>query len=138
MSDIDAAIALLTDLAEGRRPIEDFAIARGGDRLPDGSIAMPWVDYTPLVDRLWPALAAAGFDPNAVLDYGRWQKPFGAGVDDPATIAAMSADDLRHLIVRFRRGERFSEGFHRHLLASGAMLAAFRRVREVGPPAATA
>jgi hypothetical protein len=118
---LDAALADLEALAAGSLAESELAAWRG-----------PYPSYTARFDRLWPALAEAGFDPGAVLDYVSWQA--GRAPETTDTVAAMSSADLRHFVVAMRRAERFCDGAWISLLRSGLLLAALRRARALGTP----
>lgn len=82
----------------------------------------------PALRRLWAAFRSAGFDPDDRLDYVSWQERLGRYPDDPEVISTMSRDDLKMLIVRFSRGERFCDGYLDGLVINGSFLAAARRI----------
>lgn len=128
---LDCTIADLEELATGRIELSRYGAWQGGETLTDGSIASHWVAYTPDLDQIWDAFRSAGYDPHARLDYVTWQDRFKGNSDRPEVIATMSRDDLRHLVVRFGRGERFCDGYLLGLLRSGAFLAALKRIREL-------
>lgn len=130
---LDATIHDLTLLAEGRVTVDAFYTHVSPPPADDGTVTMGWPDYTARFRRIEAALRAAGFDPDAVLDYRGWIETLSGDPQDPATIARMSADDLRHWAVWTARGERFCDGFMAGLLERGAYLAALRRAREIGP-----
>ncbi len=121
MSAFDEALADLEALAAGSLAKTDFVTWPG-----------PYPSYTARFDRLWPALAEAGFDPGAVLDYMAWRA--GRDIDSAEAIAAMSADDLRHMVVAMRRAERFGDGIWASLLERGIFLAVFRRAQSLAAP----
>lgn len=116
MSAFAEALADLEALAAGSVPQSEFVTWTG-----------PYPSYTARFERLWPALAEAGFDSGDVLDYVAWRA--GRDIESAEAIAAMSADDLRHMAVAMRRAERFGDGIWASLLERGIFLAVFRRAR---------
>jgi len=121
------ALADLEALAAGALPLTAMVRWTEGERDEDGTLTLPHPQYAARFDRIWAALAEAGFDPGARLDHIAWRDRFAGDPDDPATIAAMATDDLRHLAVRARRGERFCDGWWAGLLERGVLLAMLRR-----------
>jgi hypothetical protein len=116
VSAFDEALADLEALAAGSLPMSEFVTWPGS-----------YPEYTSRFDRLWPALAEAGFDPGAVLDYMAWAA--GRDLESAEAIAAMSAEDLGPMVVAMRRAERFGDGVWASLLERGLFLAVFRRAR---------
>ena len=122
MSAFDEAFADLEALAAGSLAKTEFV-----------TWPSPYPDYSARLDRLWPALAEAGFDSGAVLDYRAWAA--GRDIESAEAVAAMSADDLCHMVVAMRRAERFGDGAWASLLDRGLFLAVFRRARALGQTA---
>ena len=122
VDDLEAVAALLPGIL---RVEGSAAEVRGGDRLPDGSISMPYVDYAPEVSRLLDAL----YERNVVLpfDWSAWLEEAERYLD-PAAVAAASLLDVRRLLTLHVRQERFCDGHFAEMVESGHIAAVLRRL----------
>jgi hypothetical protein len=106
IADLEAVAAQIPDvLRVEARP----AVQRGGDRLPDGSIQMPYFDYTPEALRLLSALGRHHV--TVVFDWTSWQDEARAYLD-PEKVATASLEDVRRLLTLHTRKGRFPERRH--------------------------
>jgi hypothetical protein len=72
VSALAAAINELVALKDGRIAPDAFATWVTPPSAPNGVRLLPALNYGERMDRLWAALAAAGHDPGARLDYIAW------------------------------------------------------------------
>ncbi|MBL8661407.1 MAG: hypothetical protein JNM29_01220 [Candidatus Odyssella sp.] len=101
---------------------------RGGEKLPDGSISMPWCEYGPRFDALWAALRQVGALDDT--DYGRWP-----GLTDYLSGAKRIADaprsDVAKWLFAVYRSARFVEGGWADQLRLGRLKEAVARLAEL-------
>lgn len=110
-----------------------FGRWRGGDRLPDGSIQVPWYELSDGAQAFIAAAAGAGWVTPAA-DWVAWQRTPEAQrllAGPTETIAAASVAQLEKLLTTFVRGERFADGTLEAAFASGRLLAIVRRAAEL-------
>lgn len=106
--------------------------------LPDGtrSTTMPWVAYDPLLDELWTALAAAGWDEVDTRDYldvvARWRTHTGREVIGLDDLAGMDRVTLFNALRWYNRGERFCDGLWSAAWQDGTLHAGARAVLALG------
>ena len=122
IADLEAVAAHIPELlrVEGSPAVE-----RGGDRLPDGAIQMPYLDYTPEALRLLQALERHHV--TVVFDWMSWQDEARAYLD-PEKVATASLEDVRRLLTLHMRKERFCEGHMAEMIRSGHIVALLRRL----------
>jgi len=122
-----ALLAAMPERAEGQSCQGWFAW-RGGDKLGDGSITMPWCDYGPNFEALWSALRAA----NALddTDYMRWAALADYNSRRWRITEAPRADIAKWLLAVYRQ-ERFVGGLWADELAKGRLKQAVARLVEL-------
>lgn len=97
---------------------------RGGERLDDGSIAMPWMDTSGVVLRA--ASAAAGVGAIVVFAWPQW-----SGLDryrDPTAFTGAPIADVARALTAMVRSDRFSEGSLAGAADAGLLQAAILRL----------
>ena len=105
---------------------DDHGTWRGGERLDDGSIAMPWMDTSDVVLRA--AAAASGVGAIVVFAWPQW-----SGLDryrDPAAFTGAPIADVARAITAMVRSDRFSEGSLAGAADAGVLPAALHRLLE--------
>jgi hypothetical protein len=129
----------LRALASFRERFDDpnFVFGRwmGGDRLPDGSIRMPYYDLSPEVLAFTAAAAGAGWVTPAV-DWMRWVGTDEAKrlLTEPSALAAATPADLERVLTALVRGERFNDGTLEGAWERGILTAVVRRAAELAEP----
>jgi hypothetical protein len=120
-------LAAMPDRAEGRS-CEGWFAWRGGDKLPDGSITMPWCEYGPRFEALWAALHAA----NALddTDYMNWNALAEYNEGKRNLAEAPRGDIAKWLLAVYRR-ERFVGGLWADEMAKGRLKQAIARLVEL-------
>ena len=115
----------------------EFSFGRwaGGERQPDGSISMPYFDFSPEALELLRAMPSEAFDWPAWLQSDEGQ----AFRRHPKLIAEASAAQLVRLSTALLRSDRFTEGSLAEAWASGLLLGLVRRAaalveQEAGQP----
>jgi hypothetical protein len=110
-------------LPEIERGELDFGRWEGGDRLPNGSIQMPYYSFS---ER---ALALIGDMPIEVFDWGSWMQTDEARalLADHERIAEATPEQLVKLCTALRRGDRFGEGTLAWAFESGLLVRIVRR-----------
>jgi hypothetical protein len=107
----------------------DFEIGRwqGGDRGPDGTIQMPWFEYSAAVDRFHHELGRDGW--LRPFDWPTWiaDPEHGALLEDPTRIAGVDEAVLGRLLTTIIRNDRFHDGFLASAFERGVILAIVRR-----------
>ena len=112
----------------GRGSCEGWFHWRGGDKLPNGSIAMPWCEYGPHFDALWAALRAAnGLDDT---DYMRWSALADYNEGRRSLAEASRGDIAKWLFAVYRR-ERFVGGLWADEMTKGRLKQAIARLVEL-------
>lgn len=118
--------AKLLRLASHRPALErgfDFGAWEGGDRLPDGSIQMPWYRLSDDAEALLRDFADAGWiEP---FDWPAWvQTAKGRQLmTEPAAVEDASAQELGRLLTSLVRGERFGDGTLEQAYETGILTA---------------
>ena len=99
----------------------------GGERLPDGSIQMPWYELSPEPAQFVDDVRGAGW--VTPFDWPAWlSSPDGERlVRDPQAVADASPDDLGRLLTALVRQERFGDGTLAAANDSGLLAAIARR-----------
>jgi len=124
VAELRAVLAALPE-SVGKDACEGWFRWRGGEKLPDGSMSMPWCEYGPRFDALWAALRQAGALDDT--DYGRWP-----GLKDYLSGARRIADaprsDLAKWLFAVYRQERFAEGLWAEQLQLGRLRDAVARL----------
>jgi hypothetical protein len=102
----------------------DFGHWAGGETQPDGSIQMPYYEFSPRARELIAALPA---DPG--VNWPDWMKTDEAQalIAEHARIAEASADQLMKLTTSIVRSDRFTEGSIVGAFDSGLITAIARR-----------
>ena len=120
-------LAAMPDRAEGQS-CKDWFAWRGGDKLPNGSIAMPWCEYGPNFDALWAALRAA----NALddTDYMRWAM-LAEYNEGRRSLAEAPRDDIAKWLLAVYRRERFVGGLWADEMIKGRLQQAVARLVEL-------
>ena len=96
----------------------------GGERLGDGSISMPYYEYSDQAHAIIAALPViVGFDWNAWMATPRAQEL----VADHDRVASASVEELVRLTTAIVRSDRFNEGSVAGAFESGLLLAVARR-----------
>ena len=91
----------------------------------DGSMAFPYVTYSPLARRAMGELGRQHF--AVVFDWPAWYQR-SIYEQQPELVDLASPTDAIRLLVRLIRGERFSEGTWYRALDDGTVATLFRRV----------
>lgn len=104
---LDAIRRLLRHVPTFRRPPTELWREAGNERLPDGSITMPYAEYVPEVDAFLRDLAALGF--IVAFDWPRWTEGERM-VLEPDLIADASLEDCVKLFTAIVRSARFTWG----------------------------
>lgn len=125
----DASLRLLADWADtfaARGPIGRW---QGGERDAAGVIQMPWYEYSDEMNRFVAEMYRAEL--VRPVDWTAWRGTLEAQrlIDDPATIATATDDDLVYLLTTIIRGERFSDGEILGAYERGTLLAIADRAR---------
>ena len=121
-------LAYWTDTFERGAPIGRW---RGGVPDADGVIQVPWYEYSEEIERFTREMSEANFvQPVASMD---WAGTPAAQrlIQDPATIARATHDELVYLLTTIIRGERFSDGEIAAAYERGTLLAIARRARDL-------
>lgn len=95
----------------------------GGDRLPDGTVIIPYPIYEPDVTAFFRAAGQPWwtdfkYEPRRAYELLR----------DDAFIEQCSLDDVRTMLTYCVRGERFSDGLWAQVLETGRIAALLRRL----------
>lgn len=126
-AELRAVLAALPE-SVGKDACEGWFRWRGAEKLPDGSISMPWCEYGPRFDALWAALRQAGALDDT--DYGRWP-----GLTDYLSGAKRIADaprsDVAKWLFAVYRSARFVEGGWADQLRLGRLKEAVARLAEL-------
>lgn len=122
-----ALLAAMPDRAE-RESCEGWFAWKGGDRLPNGTITMPWCEYGPNFEALWAALRAA----NALddTDYVRWTGLADYNEGRRNLVEAPRADIAKWLFAVYRR-ERFVGGLWADEMVKGRLKQTIARLVEL-------
>lgn len=99
---------------------------RGGEKLPDGAISMPWPEYPEAVHNFF---YEAGKEPWS--DYGYDPISAGALVKNRGLIERASLEEVRTMLTWCVRGERFCDGHWAHILGDGTVFALLDRLNEI-------
>ncbi len=126
-ADLRAVLAALPE-SVGKDACEGWFRWRGGEKLPDGSITMPWCEYGPRFDALWAALRQAGALDDT--DYMRWPglKDYQSGAK---RIADAPRSDVAKWLFAVYRSARFVEGGWADHLRLGRLKEAVARLVEL-------
>ncbi len=123
-ADLRALLAALP-VSVGKDSCEGWFRWCGGEKLPNGSISMPWCEYGPRFDALWAALRRAGALDET--DYMRWP-----GLRDYQSGAKRIADaprsDVAKWLFAVYRSARFVEGGWADQLRLGRLKEAIARL----------
>lgn len=122
------ALLAALPVSVGKDACEGWFRWRGGEKLPDGSISMPWCEYGPRFDEFWAALRQAG-----ALDetgYMRWPglKDYQSGAK---RIADAPRSDVAKWLFAVYRSARFVEGGWADQLRLGRLKGAIARLVEL-------
>jgi len=132
MTDADSRALLrrLRKLAAHRPALErgmNFGEWAGGEQLDDGSIQMPWFDFSAeaqaFVQNLYDAEWVQPFDWMTWLSTPEGRRL----VNDPSAVSEVSAEQLTRLVTAVVRRDRFAEGALAAAYGSGMLAAIARR-----------
>ena len=118
------AWAVLRDAAAALEVEDVHGTWRGGERLDDGSIAMPWMDTSEVVLRA--TAAASGVGAIVVFAWPQW--PDLDRYRDPAAFTDAPIADVARAFTAMVRSDRFSEGSLAGAADAGLLQAALRRL----------
>jgi hypothetical protein len=122
--EIDELLAFLPQLtAEGFSPIQEW---RGGEKLPDGAITMPWPEYTRVVSEFF---EAAGQD--CWMDFNYDPIEAGRMLEDRELVRRASLGQIKTMLTYCVRGERFGEGHWGAMIEQGHVRRLLERFREI-------
>ena len=115
---------LATWLPALQAPDFDFGHWAGGDKRPDGTITMPYYEFSDQAEKLRATLPiAVGFDWRTWMTTDRAQ----AFVKDHRQVASATPDELLKLTTAIVRSDRFTEGSIAGAFESGLLLEVVRR-----------
>jgi hypothetical protein len=89
---------------------------KGGDKLPDGTIQVPWCDYGPRMAEFWAVLGQ--LDALDEESYGAWAE-LEEYAQGRKRIGAAPRDHLGKWLFAVYRGNRFVEGLWADRLLAG-------------------
>ena len=126
-------LLLAAMLEQLEAPDVSFGDWRGGETEPDGSMQMPWFEYSPLADRYMRAVGGGGFILTD-FDWMRWlETPATQELrEDPGRVESASLLELAQLLTAIHRGDRFMEGNIAGAFESGLIVRIVRRIRGIG------
>lgn len=102
---------------------------RGGDKKPDGSIAMPWMEYDQQVLDFIRACGVNGWlEP---FDWMVWLPEAQYLHDHPEVLETASVETLRKLLTLHIRRDRFFEGHLANMIHDGHIAAILRRMAAI-------
>lgn len=125
VDDLEAVAALLPDV---ERAAARETVWKGGERLPDGAVQMPYVEHAPELRRLLEALGARHV--TYVFDWPAWAGD-ARRLEEPAALATASLDEVRRLLTLHVRADRFDEGHLAGVLRAGHLSAILRRLAAI-------
>ena len=121
---VDRLRRLAAFIPDLEQPDFDFGHWAGGDRRADGTITMPYFEYSARALEFIAALpVVAGFDWPAWMQTPRAQEL----VVGPGRLADASVEELVRLTTAIVRSDRFTEGSISGAFESGMLLAVARR-----------
>jgi hypothetical protein len=121
--DIDA---LLVFLPLFEKPGREFARWAGGEKLPDGSISVPFPVYDDDVEEFFRLIGQHGF-----LDYGYKPEDAARMLADKEFVRQASLEQVKMMLTYCVRGERFCDGHRESLLEGGQIVALLRRLEAI-------
>lgn len=101
----------------------------GGQKLPDGSLTLPYPVYRAEVLRFFEEAAEPWW-----TDYAYSPHAAAAMLDDPSAVACASLDQIRSMLTYCLRGERFCDGHWESLIRSGKLTSLLERLAQLRPP----
>ena len=102
---------------------------RGGDKKPDGSIAMPWMEYGQQVLDFIRACGVNGWlEP---FDWMAWLPEALYLHDHSEVLETASVETLRKLLTLHIRRDRFFEGHLANMIEDGHIAAILRRMAAI-------
>jgi hypothetical protein len=105
-----------------------FAVLRGMEKQPDGSLTFPWHEYTPDVEEFVKGLYEKGL--VVQFDWPRWKLGEKLFVK-PRLIQTATESDCLKLLTLCVRKEKFSDGFLAQALENGIVTACLKRLRDL-------
>jgi hypothetical protein len=102
---------------------------RGGDRQPDGSITMPWFQYSEQMLAFIRACSENGW--VEVFEWPAWAEEARRLHDDPATLNTADIPTIRKLLTLHIRNDRFTEGHLAAMVEDGHLAAVVRRLEQL-------
>jgi hypothetical protein len=113
-------------------PVMEARIAgewRGGDKNPDGSITMPWMEYDQQVLDFTRACGAGGWlEP---FDWMAWLPEALYIHGHPELLESASLETLQKLLTLHIRRDRFFEGHLANMIEDGHIAAILRRMAAI-------
>lgn len=101
----------------------------GGQKLPDGSLTLPYPVYRAEVLRFFEEAAEPWW-----TDYAYSPHAAAAMLDDPSAVTCASLDQIRSMLTYCLRGERFCDGHWESLIRSGKLTSLLERLAQLRPP----
>lgn len=121
---IDALLVFLP-LMESRHSGE----WRGGERGPDGTITMPYFEYSEPMLAFIRACAENGW--IEVFAWPQWADDARRLHEDPTALAGAGIETIRKLLTLHIRNDRFNEGHLAAMVEDGHMAAVLRRLEQM-------
>ncbi len=97
------------------------------ERLPDGSMRLPWVRYSDTMFEISRVLHEA--DLMIGFAWMRWRDGIDRYLGKPDVVAAAPIADVLRVLTAIERGDRFTEGTIAGALNDGTLPAAWRALR---------
>lgn len=102
---------------------EPIAIWKGGQRLQDGSIQMPYPVYSSKVEEFVEAIGKESF-----LDHDYLKNKPESMLRDSSLIANASLSQIKSILTYIVRGERFCDGHWESMIKSGEVKLVLERI----------
>ncbi|GAB3981430.1 hypothetical protein GCM10028806_50960 [Spirosoma terrae] len=106
---------------------ETFGEVRGGDTLPDGSIAMPYWSSAKIVDKFLHAVN--DLDVVPVYNWTSWKEGKSLLDDNSTDYNTLPIETLCKLLTIIIRADRFSDGYLVGMFANGKMLKIIKAIK---------
>src|SRR5688572_6341649 len=102
---------------------------QGGDKRPDGSITMPWMEYDQhVLDFIRTCGMNGWLEP---FEWVAWQPEALNFYEDPETLQTAPLETLQKLLTLHIRKDRFVEGHLANMIEDGHIAAILRRMATI-------
>ncbi|UFH52233.1 DUF6508 domain-containing protein [Spirosoma sp. KNUC1025] len=122
-SDWNKLFALIPEI----EATETFGEIKGGDKLPDGSIAMPYWNSAKIVDKF--LYTVADLDMVPIYNWASWQEGNRLLDDNRTNYNNLTIETLCKLLTIIIRADRFSDGYLVSMFTNGKMLKIIQAIK---------